>query len=59
MFLRDLDVFFLGTAMVYLLFPVERSVPPPCWYPDYLLTLKSLSALNFKLTGVREQSQLT
>jgi hypothetical protein len=54
MFLRDLDVFFLGTAMVYLLFPVDRYQPPPCFYLD---ALKSLSALNLKLNCLPEQEQ--
>jgi hypothetical protein len=47
-FLRDLDVFFLGTAMVFLLFLVIHVIVPPLYY---IVTLKFFSALNVRLTG--------
>ncbi len=57
MFLRDLDVFFLGTAMLSLLFPVERIVRHHGMC--YLDALKSLSALNLKLNWLAEQEQVS
>lgn len=48
MFLRDLDVFFLGTAMVFLLFPVMHVV---CHRSYGTVILKSFSALNASRTG--------
>ena len=54
-FLRDLDVFFLGTAMVFLLFLVIHVPVPPL---NYLVTLKSFSALNASLTGSMLHEQL-
>ncbi len=47
-FLRDLDVFFLGTAMVFLLFLVIHVLVPPLYF---LITLKSFNAPNVRLTG--------
>jgi hypothetical protein len=47
-FLRDFDVFFLGTAMVFLLFLVIHVLVPPLYF---LVTLKSFSAPNLRLTG--------
>lgn len=54
-FLRDLDVFFLGTAMVFLLFLVIHVLVPPLYF---LVTLKSFSALNVRLTGSLLHEQL-
>lgn len=54
-FLRDLDVFFLGTAMVFLLFLVIHVlVPPFC----YLVILKFFSALKVRLTDSLLHEQL-
>lgn len=47
-FLRDLDVFFLGTAMVFLLFPVIHVLVSPFYF---VVTLKSFRALNASITG--------
>lgn len=47
-FLRDLDVFFLGTAMVFLLFPMIHVNVSPLYF---LVTLKSFSALKVSVTG--------
>lgn len=55
MFLRDLDVFFLGTAMVFLLFLVIHVFVPPLYL---LVTLKSFSALNVKLAAFLLHEQL-
>ena len=44
-FLRDLEVFFLGTAMVFLLFLVIHVIVPPCYF---LFILKSFNALNVR-----------
>ena len=57
-FLRDLDVFFLGTAMVFLLFLVIHVLVPPLYYIGYLVTLKFFSALNVRLTGSVLHEQL-
>ena len=54
-FLRDLDVFFLGTAMVFLLFLVLHVFVPPLYF---LVTLKSFSALNVRLTDSLLHEQL-
>lgn len=54
-FLRDLDVFFLGTAMVFLLFPVIHVLVPPLYF---LVTLKSFSALKVRFTGSLLHEQL-
>ncbi len=54
-FLRDLDVFFLGTAMVFLLFLVMHALVPPLYF---LITLKSFNALNVILSGSLLQVQL-
>src|ERR1035437_10341880 len=54
-FLRDLDVFFLGTAMVFLLFLVVHDLVPPLYF---LVTLKSFSALNVRVTGSLLHEQL-
>ena len=54
-FLRDLDVFFLGTAMVFLLFLVMHVIVPPIYF---LVTLKFFSALNVKLTASLPHKQL-
>lgn len=57
MFLRDLDVFFLGTAMVFLLFLVIHVFVPPLYF---WVTLKSFSALNVSDTGslLHEQTEV-
>ena len=39
-FLRDLDVFFLGTAMVFLLFPVIHVHVPPFYLLGYFEILQ-------------------
>ncbi len=54
-FLRDLDVFFLGTAMVFLLFLVIHVLVPPFYF---LVTVKFFSALNVRLTGSLLHEQL-
>jgi hypothetical protein len=54
-FLRDLDVFFLGTAMVVLLFLVIHVLVPPLYF---LVTLKPFSALNARLAGSEPHEQL-
>ena len=54
-FLRDLDVFFLGTAMVFLLFLVIHVFVPPLYF---LVILKSFSALNVRLTESLPHEQL-
>ena len=54
-FLRDLDVFFLGTAMVFLLFLVIHVFVPPLYY---LFTLKFFNALKVMLTGSLLHEQL-
>jgi hypothetical protein len=54
-FLRDFDVFFLGTAMVFLLFLVMHVLVPPLYF---LVTLKSFSAPKLRLTGSLLHEQL-
>lgn len=54
-FLRDLEVFFLGTAMVFLLFLVMHVLVPPLYFG---VTLKSFSALNASLTDSLLHEQL-
>ena len=54
-FLRDLDVFFLGTAMVFLLFLVIHVFVPPLYF---WVILKSFSALKVRLTDSLLQEQL-
>lgn len=54
-FLRDLDVFFLGTAMVFLLFLVIHVYVSPLYF---WVTLKSFNALKVRLTGSLLQEQL-
>jgi hypothetical protein len=54
--LRDFDVFFLGTAMVFLLFLVMHVLVVPPLY--FLVTLKSFRALNVRLTGSLLHEQL-
>jgi hypothetical protein len=54
-FLRDLDVFFLGTAMVFLLFLVIHVLVPPLYF---WVTLKFFSALNVRLTDSLLHEQL-
>lgn len=39
-FLRDLDVFFLGTAMVFLLFLVIHVLVPPLYLSGYFKILQ-------------------
>lgn len=39
-FLRDLDVFFLGTAMLFLLFLVIHVIVPPFYLLGYLKILQ-------------------
>ena len=48
-FLRDLDVFFLGTAMVFLLFPVIHFYRATALFSGYLEILQCAERKTYRL----------